>query len=180
MADDSPHAQRMCERILRDEGHEVITVSDGAIAMLRTSGRGRCRWEPAALIVLAGISPVWTPLLDEYHPQDLVAVGLVLAGKTAGAIPAARPVLEALLRAGLYLPPDFVNEALTDFRPYNRTVADHLLKWIDGETDNNNTDALRSALSPLSPMPANFADQVTETEFNHLMAFLLTQRVSKQ
>jgi hypothetical protein len=52
----------------------------GAIAMLRTSGRGRCRWEPAALIVLAGISPVWSPLLDEYHPQDLVAVGLVLAG----------------------------------------------------------------------------------------------------
>jgi CheY-like chemotaxis protein len=35
LADDSPHAQRMGERILRDEGHEVITVSDGAIAMLR-------------------------------------------------------------------------------------------------------------------------------------------------
>jgi len=35
VADDSPHAQRMCERILRDEGHEVITVSDGAVAMLR-------------------------------------------------------------------------------------------------------------------------------------------------
>jgi CheY-like chemotaxis protein len=35
LADDSPHAQRMGERILRDEGHEVITVSDGAIALLR-------------------------------------------------------------------------------------------------------------------------------------------------
>jgi len=35
LADDSPHAQRMGERILRDEGHEVITVSDGRIAMLR-------------------------------------------------------------------------------------------------------------------------------------------------
>ena len=35
LADDSPHAQRMGERILRDEGHEVITVSDGATAMLR-------------------------------------------------------------------------------------------------------------------------------------------------
>jgi CheY-like chemotaxis protein len=35
LADDSPHAQRMGERILRDEGHEVITVSDGAVAMLR-------------------------------------------------------------------------------------------------------------------------------------------------
>jgi CheY-like chemotaxis protein len=35
LADDSPHAQRMGERILRDDGHEVITVSDGAVAMLR-------------------------------------------------------------------------------------------------------------------------------------------------
>ncbi len=35
LADDSPHAQRMGERILRDEGHEVITVSDGTVAMLR-------------------------------------------------------------------------------------------------------------------------------------------------
>ena len=35
LADDSPHAQRMGERILRDDGHEVITVSDGTVAMLR-------------------------------------------------------------------------------------------------------------------------------------------------
>ncbi len=35
LADDSPHAQRMGERILRDEGHEVITVSDGKVAVLR-------------------------------------------------------------------------------------------------------------------------------------------------
>jgi CheY-like chemotaxis protein len=35
LADDSPHAQRMGGRILRDEGHEVITVSDGKVAMLR-------------------------------------------------------------------------------------------------------------------------------------------------
>jgi CheY-like chemotaxis protein len=35
LADDSPHAQRMGGRILSDEGHEVITVSDGKVAMLR-------------------------------------------------------------------------------------------------------------------------------------------------
>lgn len=35
LADDSPHAQRMGERILREEGYEVITVSDGDTAMLR-------------------------------------------------------------------------------------------------------------------------------------------------
>jgi CheY-like chemotaxis protein len=35
LADDSPHAQRMGERILREEGFEVISVSDGDSAMLR-------------------------------------------------------------------------------------------------------------------------------------------------
>jgi CheY-like chemotaxis protein len=35
LADDSPHAQRMGERILRAEGYEVITVSDGQTAMIR-------------------------------------------------------------------------------------------------------------------------------------------------
>ena len=35
LADDSPHAQRMGERILREEGFEVVTVTDGDTAMLR-------------------------------------------------------------------------------------------------------------------------------------------------
>ncbi len=35
LADDSPHAQRMGERILRDEGFEVVTVTDGDTALVR-------------------------------------------------------------------------------------------------------------------------------------------------
>jgi CheY-like chemotaxis protein len=35
LADDSPHAQRMGERILRDEGFEVVSVTDGDTAMIR-------------------------------------------------------------------------------------------------------------------------------------------------
>jgi CheY-like chemotaxis protein len=35
LADDSPHAQRMGERILREEGFEVVSVTDGDTAMLR-------------------------------------------------------------------------------------------------------------------------------------------------
>lgn len=35
LADDSPHAQRMGERILREEGFEVATVTDGETALLR-------------------------------------------------------------------------------------------------------------------------------------------------
>jgi CheY-like chemotaxis protein len=35
LADDSPHAQRMGERILREEGFEVVTVTDGETALVR-------------------------------------------------------------------------------------------------------------------------------------------------
>lgn len=35
LAEHSPHAQRMGERILREEGYTVTTVSDGETAMLR-------------------------------------------------------------------------------------------------------------------------------------------------
>lgn len=35
LADDSPHAQRMGERILRDEGFEVVTATDGDAALSR-------------------------------------------------------------------------------------------------------------------------------------------------
>jgi len=35
LADDSPHAQRMGERLLRDEGHEVVTITDGDAVFVR-------------------------------------------------------------------------------------------------------------------------------------------------
>ena len=35
LAEHSPHAQRMGERILREEGYRLITVTDGETAMLR-------------------------------------------------------------------------------------------------------------------------------------------------
>jgi len=35
LADDSPHAQRMGERILREEGFEVVSLTDGNAAMQR-------------------------------------------------------------------------------------------------------------------------------------------------
>jgi len=37
LADDSPHAQRMGERILRDEGFDVVCLTDGETAMSRLS-----------------------------------------------------------------------------------------------------------------------------------------------
>jgi CheY-like chemotaxis protein len=35
LADDSPHAQRMGERILREEGFQVVSVTEGETALLR-------------------------------------------------------------------------------------------------------------------------------------------------
>jgi CheY-like chemotaxis protein len=35
LADDSPHAQRMGERILREEGFEVVSLTNGETALLR-------------------------------------------------------------------------------------------------------------------------------------------------
>jgi CheY-like chemotaxis protein len=37
LADDSPHAQRMGERILREEGYQVVTLTDGQTAAERLS-----------------------------------------------------------------------------------------------------------------------------------------------
>jgi len=37
LADDSPHAQRMGERILREEGFEVVSLTDGEAALKRLS-----------------------------------------------------------------------------------------------------------------------------------------------
>ena len=42
--------------------------------------RGHTGWEPFGAVFVALVPMVWMPLLDAYHPQDLVALGLVLAG----------------------------------------------------------------------------------------------------
>ena len=52
----------------------------GVIAMLRASGRGRCGWEPMALVLMACVPAVWMPLVTFFHPQDIVAMGLALCG----------------------------------------------------------------------------------------------------
>jgi hypothetical protein len=57
-----------------------FVLMGGAIALLRASGRGRCRWEPLALVVLACVPPVSMCLYEYFHPQDVFAMGLALAG----------------------------------------------------------------------------------------------------
>jgi len=77
LADHSPHAQRMGERILRDEGYEVATVTDGETALLRLK-------DLAPDIILADIS---LPGRSGYEVCEYV--------KTSGKFPQTRVVLTA-------------------------------------------------------------------------------------
>jgi CheY-like chemotaxis protein len=77
LADHSPHAQRMGERILRDEGYEVATVTDGETALLRLK-------DLAPDIILADIS---LPTRTGYEVCEYV--------KTSGKFPQTRVILTA-------------------------------------------------------------------------------------
>jgi len=80
LADDSPHAQRMGERLLRDEGHEVITVTDGDVVFARLPDV-----DPDILILDANL-----PLRDGYEIARFVKgssfyrhAGVLLTGSIA-------------------------------------------------------------------------------------------------
>jgi hypothetical protein len=55
-----------------------FVVMVGVIALLRASGRGRNGWEVITLFVLAIVPPMYTSITSYFHPQDLVAMGLIL------------------------------------------------------------------------------------------------------
>ncbi len=57
-------------------GWLVVTI--GVVVLLRVSGRGRSGWEVFTLLVLAIVPPVYTSVTSYFHPQDLVAMGLIL------------------------------------------------------------------------------------------------------
>ncbi len=55
-----------------------LALMVGVVAWLRASGRGRRGWEPATLLVVACLPPVWMCVQSYFHPQDLLAMGLAL------------------------------------------------------------------------------------------------------
>jgi hypothetical protein len=57
-----------------------LALASGVIAVMRSCGRGRNGWEPAVLIAVACTPPVPTCLEYFFHPQDLLAMGLILLG----------------------------------------------------------------------------------------------------
>jgi hypothetical protein len=50
-----------------------------ALYLLRSTNRRGTRWEPATLVALSLVPPAMMCVLDSFHPQDLVAMGLALA-----------------------------------------------------------------------------------------------------
>jgi hypothetical protein len=51
----------------------------GLILLLRATVRGRTGWEPAGLVLVACVPPVWFCIEMYAHPQDVVALGFALA-----------------------------------------------------------------------------------------------------
>jgi hypothetical protein len=56
----------------------------GTVALLRAVGRGRKGWEPATLLFLAVLPPVFDCLTEYFHPQDILALGFVLGSLACG------------------------------------------------------------------------------------------------
>lgn len=52
----------------------------GVILVLRVSGRGRRGWEPLTILLVACTPPVLMCITYFFHPQDLLAMGLILGG----------------------------------------------------------------------------------------------------
>lgn len=62
-----------------------VLLLGGVVGVLRVSGRGRCGWEPTAVVLVACLPPVWMSIQEYFHPQDLMAMGFAL-GAVACAI----------------------------------------------------------------------------------------------
>ena len=60
-----------------------VVLLAGVVAVLRAAGRGRRLSEPVTMLAVASSAPVVACLLEFYHPQDLVAMGLSLLGVAA-------------------------------------------------------------------------------------------------
>ena len=55
-----------------------LILAWGVVFFLRTCGRGRSGWEGTLLLALASSAPVFACLESFFHPEDLLALGLIL------------------------------------------------------------------------------------------------------
>ena len=52
-----------------------LALLAGVVTWLRASGRGRCGWEPATLVLAACVFPVWMCVQNTFHPTRSVGSG---------------------------------------------------------------------------------------------------------
>jgi hypothetical protein len=57
-----------------------FTLLFGLVALLRACDRGRCGWEIVTVVAVALTPPVFMCLQEDFHPEDLLCMGLVLGG----------------------------------------------------------------------------------------------------
>jgi CheY-like chemotaxis protein len=136
LADHSPHAQRMGERILRDEGFEVVTVTDGETALLRLK-------DLAPDLVLADVS---LPSRSGYEICEYV--------KTSGKYPQTRVLLTAGpvaafddTRAHAAGSDGFVR------KPFEASVLLAMVQPLMEKPDSNAIAARATEFKPAAPMP---------------------------
>ena len=61
-----------------------LALAIGAVFLIRARGPGRSVWEPITVALLLLAPPVISAFIDYFHPQDLIALGLILAALGAG------------------------------------------------------------------------------------------------
>jgi CheY-like chemotaxis protein len=138
LADDSPHAQRMGELILREEGYEVVTVTDGAsvlvrlrdfdpdlilvdVAMPTKSGYEICEFVKSSLghlhtrvVLLAGAQET----VDEHEARRVHVDGVLKKPFEASAmLQTLKPLLEAAAAARVGQVPDLPSAKRAELGP---------------------------------------------------------------
>ncbi len=137
LADDSPHAQRMGERILREEGYEVVTVTDGKNVILR----------------MDDVRPD-VVLLDAFLPDrsgyDLCRDIKALPGHKGTAIVLVGGLLEPVNE-------DQAKAAGADAtlkKPFEATVVVETVRSLIAQSENGNGDSGSVIVMPVAEIPA--------------------------
>ena len=57
-----------------------LVLLAGVVALFRATGRGRCGWEVATVLVFGCAPPILFDFQEYFHPEDLMAMGLAFGG----------------------------------------------------------------------------------------------------
>jgi DNA-binding response OmpR family regulator len=185
LADDSPHAQRMGERILREEGFEVVTVTDGDTVMIRLndvdpdvvmadvflphkSGYEICRYvknsprhRHARVVLVAGLLET----VDEAEIERVKADGVLKKPFEASAVLAAiRPLAEAAEADRIAFVERPASELPKTTDREETAKSGEAVSVPLAESEASAPDAVEKALAPNAVPPSDAATETPATE----------------